>query len=201
MAQSLMTLTGARADGEFETLALQHRPELYRIALQITRNPEEAEDLVQETFLRAFSRFHQFEPGTNFRAWARRILTNAHINRYRHERRGPAFVGLDDVTAQEDFHLSGDNAAREDQPERAVFDHLQSEEVENAVRGLPEEFRQVLVLSDVEDFSYEQISRVLGIPIGTVRSRLLRGRRRLRQRLTRYALEMGFIREADLCAN
>jgi|YNPNPStandDraft_1061719.scaffolds.fasta_scaffold92898_2 RNA polymerase sigma-70 factor (ECF subfamily) len=201
MAQALTGRKGASVQAEFEALAVQHRPELYRMALQITRNPDEAEDLVQETFLRAFSRFHQFEPGTNFRAWARRILTNAHINRYRHERRGPSFIGLDDMTAQEDFHLSGENAAREDQPERAIFDRLQSEEVEEAVRGLPEEFRQVLVLSDIEDFSYEQISRVLSIPIGTVRSRLFRARRRLRQRLTRYALEMGFIRESDLCAN
>lgn len=201
MAQGLSKRKGPSVQAEFEALAAQHRPELYRMALQITHNPDEAEDLVQETFLRAFSRFHQFEPGTNFRAWARRILTNAHINRYRHERRGPSFIGLDDMTAQEDFHLSGENAAREDQPERAIFDHLHSEEVEDAVRGLPEEFRQVLVLSDIEDFSYEQISRVLSIPIGTVRSRLFRARRRLRQRLTRYALEMGFIRESDLCVN
>jgi RNA polymerase sigma-70 factor (ECF subfamily) len=201
MMQALTVPPASGTRAEFEALAIQHRPELYRIALQITRNPDEAEDLVQETFLRAFSRFHQFEPGTNFRAWARRILTNAHINRYRHERRGPAFIALEEVTAQEDFHLSGEHAAREDQPERAVFDHLQSEEVEEAVRELPEEFRQVLVLSDLEDFSYEQISRSLGIPLGTVRSRLFRARRKMRQRLTRYALEMGFIREADLGAN
>jgi RNA polymerase sigma-70 factor (ECF subfamily) len=200
MAQAL-TMSTAGAPAEFEALALQYRPELYRFALQITSNPDDAEDLVQETFLRAFSRFHQFEPGTNFRAWARRILTNTHINRYRHTRRGPAFIALEEMTPQEDFHLSSERADREEQPERAVFDHLQSEEVEEAIRGLPEEFRQVLVLSDLEDFSYEQISRVLGIPIGTVRSRLFRARRKMRQRLTRYALEMGFIREADLGAN
>lgn len=163
--------------------ALSHIDALYRTAYRMTGNAMDAEDLVQETYLRAFRSLHQFRPGTNLRAWLFKILTNAYINDYRKRSRRPRSTSLDNV---EDYYLyahlidSGIQPASSG-PEEEVLSQIPDEAVLAALDALPEEFRQVVLLADVEGFSYREIAEILGIPVGTVMSRLHRARRRLRQ--------------------
>ena len=178
---------------EFEELAYRHARDIYNSALRMTRDRDDAEDLAQDTLTKAFASFHQFRPGTNFRAWLFRILTNTFINVYRRRRRGPDFVALDEITANQAARTQDDTASRESRPEDAVFCDLPGEEVQSALDELPDAFRVVVVLSDIEQFAYKEIADMLRIPIGTVRSRLFRGRRRLRNALREYARVHGII--------
>jgi len=179
-----------------EAEALAQVDALYRTALRYTRNSADAEDLVQETYLRAFRALHQFTEGTNLRAWLFRILTNTYINEYRKRQRRPTSASLDDI---EEFYLydhlvdSGVQPA-EDRPEDTVLEQLTTEDVQRAIDELPEEFRQVVVLADVEGFAYREIADILSIPVGTVMSRLFRARRRLRRQLYDLALDSGYIK-------
>jgi RNA polymerase sigma-70 factor, ECF subfamily len=165
--------------------ALTHMDALYRTALRMTRGPEDAEDLVQETYLRAWRSLHQFQEGTNLRAWLFRILTNTFINQYRQRARAPRSESIDDM---EEFYLyrhlidSGIQPATSE-PEREVLERLADEEIIRALDELPLPFRQVVLLADVEGFSYKEIAEALEIKIGTVMSRLHRGRRRLQHLL------------------
>ena len=184
---------------EFEALALPHLDSLYRTALRMARNPDEAEDLVQETFMKAFRSFATFEPETNFRAWLFKILTNSYINRYRKQQGNPARTSLEDVGA----FLSSDEAAEstiEPAEAPALVEAAMSErfdqEVKHALDELPEEFRQVVVMALVEDMSYKEIAAALDCPLGTVMSRLYRGRQMLRKRLADYARQLGYRGEA-----
>ncbi|MFQ6097298.1 MAG: sigma-70 family RNA polymerase sigma factor [Armatimonadota bacterium] len=178
---------------EFEALAQKYQRDIFNGALRMTRSRDDAEDLAQETFVKAYSSFHQFRRGTNFKAWLFRILTNTYINVYRRKRRGPEFVALDDLTAD----LAALNRAEEGhsptEPEEAALARLPDEEIEKALSELPEVFRLVVILADMQQLPYRDVAEALDIPVGTVRSRLFRGRRILRRRLREYASGRGMI--------
>ncbi|TME26475.1 MAG: sigma-70 family RNA polymerase sigma factor [Chloroflexi bacterium] len=180
------------AQDAFETEALSYIDPLYRTALRMTRSEADAEDLVQETYIRALRFREQFAAGTNMKAWLFRILTNTFINAYRKRSRTPETTELDDV---DEFSLyrrmSTERAASSSpDPEREFLDGIVSSEVTDALEDLPEKFRTTVLL-DVEGFSYKEIAEMLGIPIGTVMSRLHRGRKFLQQRLYDLARERG----------
>lgn len=169
----------------FEQQMLPHLDALYRSALGMTKNAGDAEDLVQETFVRAYQFFDQFQKGTNARAWLFRILTNLYINSYRKRTREPERVSYDEM---EDFYLynrlaHNASAGRGGTPEEEIVQKVQIEAIRDAIANLPNEYRDTVVLADLNDFSYQDIADMLGIPIGTVRSRLSRGRRLVQKAL------------------
>jgi RNA polymerase sigma-70 factor (ECF subfamily) len=173
----------------FADQAMQYAPQLYSAALRMTRNQADAEDLVQETYLRGFRAFGGFEQGTNLRAWLFRILTNAYINRYRAKQRRPIESDLGDL---EDLYLykrlgSMETAAASLSAEQQFLDLFPDDEVKQALEGLPDNFRLPVILADVEGFAYKEIAEMLDIPIGTVMSRLHRGRKAMQKALFAYA--------------
>ena len=179
----------------FTEQAMDLMPSLYSAALRMTRNPSDAEDLVQETYLKAYRGFGSFEEGTNLKAWLYRILTNTFINRYRAAKRRPEETDLDDV---EDFYLyrrlGGLEEARAGRSaEDELMDLFSEAEVKAAVDALPEQFRMAVLLADVEGFSYKEIASILDIPIGTVMSRLHRGRKNLQKALYEFATSRGLV--------
>ncbi len=180
-----------REAGLFETLILPHAASLYGQAYQLTRNAPDAEDLVQDTFLRAYQFFDQFQGGTNARAWLFKILTNLYINAYRKRTREPEKVSYDEM---EDFYLynrlsHAQATGMGGSPEDEVMRRVQAEAVEEAIGRLPDEYRETVVLADLNELSYQEISDILEIPIGTVRSRLSRGRRLVQKALWAYTEE------------
>jgi RNA polymerase sigma-70 factor (ECF subfamily) len=178
---------------KFTELAMPYAPQLYSAALRMTRNPSDAEDLVQETYLRGYRSFASFEEGTNLRAWLFRILTNAFINSYRSKQRRPQESDLGDL---EDLYLYkhiGDASVVGRSAEDTLFEMFTDDEVKEALEALPENFRIPVLLADVEDFSYKEIAAMLDIPIGTVMSRLHRGRKSMQKRLTNYAITRGLV--------
>ncbi len=174
---------------EFEALVLPLRDELRRAALRLTQSVENAEDLVQETLLHAFRGFHQFRSGTNLKAWLMRILFNLFVSHYRHQQRTVPTVSLEGLL--EELELSDESTDllldETVSPEEVVLSRIMDEEVEQALQQLPDRFRQVVVLCDLEGLSYAEAAEALGIPVGTVRSRLSRAREMLRQLLWDYA--------------
>jgi RNA polymerase sigma-70 factor (ECF subfamily) len=175
----------------FTDQAMPFMSSLYSAALRMTRNPSDAEDLVQETYLKAFRGFGGYQEGTNLKAWLYRILTNAYINRYRAKKRRPDETGFDDV---EEFYLyrrlGGLEQARVGRSaEDELLDYFTEGEVKEAVESLPENFRMAVLLADVEGFSYKEIAEILDIPVGTVMSRLHRGRRALQKALYDFAAD------------
>ena len=178
----------------FEKDALVFTSQLYSAALRYTKNPHDAQDLVQDTYAKAFTSFHQFEPGTNLKAWLYRILTTTFINNYRKDQRRPLISGseLEDwQIADASSHTSNLGKSAEDE----VLDNIVDKDVKDALANMPEEFRMAVYLSDVEGFSYKEIAEIMEVPTGTVMSRLHRGRKLLRESLATYAKERGFSTE------
>jgi RNA polymerase sigma-70 factor (ECF subfamily) len=179
----------------FAEQALQYMPALYSAAMRMTRNTADAEDLVQETYLRAYRGFGGFEEGTNLRAWLYRILTNTFINSYRAKQRRPDERDLDEV---EDLYLYRRIGALEEalaarSAEDEMLDLFTDDEVKRAMESLPEQFRLAVYLADVEGFSYKEIAEILEVPIGTVMSRLHRGRKAMQRELYEYAADRGLV--------
>lgn len=185
-------LNGKKAlKADFERAAIPHLSYVYSAALYLTKNEHEAEDLVQETYLRAYRFFHKFEPGTNCRAWLLSIQRHLFINRYRQTKKQPDFLDWDKIDQDyELFALSQENTEKSN-PENAFHSDVMGPEVEKALKELPEEFRTAIVLVDIDELTYEEAAQILECPIGTVRSRLSRGRRILQLALRDYALERG----------
>ena len=180
-------------NARFEETALPFLDQLYSAALRMTRNPSDAEDLVQETFVKAFAAFHQFEEGTNLKAWLYRILTNTYINIYRKKQREPQQAMTDSVDDWSLAKAMSHTSAGLRSAETEALDHLPDSAVKDALANLPDDFRMAVYLADVEGFSYKEIAEIMGTPIGTVMSRLHRGRRALQKALWSYASERGLV--------
>jgi RNA polymerase sigma-70 factor (ECF subfamily) len=176
----------------FEEQAIPFMDQLYAAGLRMTRNPADASDLVQETFAKAFAAFGQFQQGTNLKAWLYRILTNTFINNYRKKQRDPYQGTIDEL---EDWQLGGAQSVTQGRSTRSAeaeaIDHLPDSAVKDALQAIPEDFRMAVYFADVEGFSYQEIADIMKTPVGTVMSRLHRGRRMLRDLLSEYAVERG----------
>jgi len=184
---------------QFTDQAMEFMPALYTAALRMTRSPADAEDLVQETYLKAYRGFGGFQEGTNLKAWLYKILTNTFINNYRAKKRRPEESDVEDV---EELYLyrrlgGGQAEVAGRSAEDELLDHLTESEIKDALEALPEQFRIAVLLGDVEGFSYKEIADILDIPIGTVMSRLHRGRKALQKRLYEFGRQRGLVREPE----
>ena len=185
------------AKDQFTSDAMQYAPQLFSTALRITRSRSDAEDLVQETYIKGWRSFHTFQEGTNLRAWLFRIMTNTYINKYNAKKRKGTEVELDDVEELFLYKRLGsiDQSQLSSSAEDQMLELFTDDEVKNALEELPEDFRVPVLLSDVDGFSYKEIAEMLEIPIGTVMSRLHRGRKAMQKMLYEYARERGLIVE------
>ncbi len=178
---------------DFETDAMQYAPQLYSAALRMTRNPADAEDVVQETFLKAYRAYGSYTEGTNLKAWLYRILTNTYINKYRKAQRRPSEVELGELQDMYLFKRLGETSGASESAESEVLEAFVDTDVIQALESLPDNFRVPVLLADVEGFAYKEIAEMLDIPIGTVMSRLHRGRKALQRKLWNLAEEHGIV--------
>lgn len=187
---------------EFQDVALPYLNEMYGAALRMTRNPQMAEDLSAQVFGKAWKAFHQFERGTNMRAWLYRILTNTYINDYRKKTRQGVPVNLDQYENADEFYfynkLQEGVVDKDQDPAHAVLSKFAEQDIINAMESLPDGFRETVILSDLQGLSYEEIAKSLEIPMGTVRSRLNRGRRQLQKALWDEAVKSGYVTQEKM---
>jgi len=194
-SKDLVLESATDRNDRFERDALVFMDQLYAAALRYTKNPEDARDLVQDTYLKAFNSFHQFEEGTNLRAWLYRVLTTTFINTYRKDQRRPQLASgeLEDwQVAEAQSHTSDLGKSAEVE----ALENLPDSDIKRALQEIPEEFRIAVYLADVEGFSYKEIADIVEVPAGTVMSRLHRGRKLLREKLADYAKELGYSTES-----
>ena len=187
-----------RNHAEFERLCARYRSQFERAAVALTGDRDDAADLVQETLIRAFRYFHNFEAGSNFRAWVLRILHNTHISRYRQRKRSQDQIAWDEIAEHGETRVEDDQVDHHSAPDELLLTGMPEQEVQEALNSLPDSFRIVVELADLRDYSYAEIGQMLRLPIGTVRSRLFRARQRLRQVLAEYAVRNGYLREEEL---
>jgi RNA polymerase sigma-70 factor, ECF subfamily len=179
---------------DFEAAAMPYLDPLYNAAYRMARNPQDAEDLVQETYLKAYKYYDKFEEGTNLKAWLFKILKNTFINSYRKKQQAPPKADFADI--EESFEtIVRDDAGAARTPEEELLEKVLDADVQQAIEELPHDYRMVVLLADLEGFAYKEIADILEIPVGTVMSRLYRGRRLLEEALLKYAREHGYIRE------
>jgi RNA polymerase sigma-70 factor (ECF subfamily) len=183
---------GAKKQREFEEVALVHTDALLRTALRMTKNESDSEDLVQETMLKAYRFFDRFERGSNIKAWLFKIMTNIFINNYRQKSRKPSSVSYEDIDDNFLYHQLENSRSKVADPEEVLFAKIIDDDVRKAIDELPEDFRMVVVLAFLEEFSYEEIAEIADIQLGTVKSRLHRARKLLQKSLWKYALLRGF---------
>jgi len=188
-------------DGElgwsFEAAAIPYLDSLYNMAFRLTRNPADAEDLVQETYLKAYKHYDKFEAGTNLKAWLFRIMKNSFINNYRKRQSRPPQSDFSDIEESLENLVNREPGQRIKDPEQEFLDQVLDEDVQKALDALPDDYRMVILLVDLEGFSYKEAASILEIPVGTVMSRLYRGRRMLEKVLLEYAREHGYLRDAE----
>lgn len=190
--------TEADRDLRFERDALPYLDALYAGAMRFTSNPTEAEDLVQETMLKAYNAFHQFQEGTNLKAWLFRIMQNTFISDYRKKRREPLLTSTDDMEDWQVSRMESNSRTALPSAEDVVIDALPDGDVLDALKALPDDFRTAVYLADVEGFSYAEIAEIMHTPTGTVMSRIHRGRKRLREALTEHAREIGLVSSEEV---
>jgi len=181
----------AQKHKEFEKEMLPHMDALYNFALRMTGNPDDADDLLQDTYLKAYRFFDKYEKGTNSKAWLFRIMKNSYINKYRKELKEPDKVDYDDI--KNFYNVIRDESADPNDLQEKLFGNLLDDEVMEAIQSLPDDFRTVVILCDIEGLTYEEIADLVECPIGTVRSRLHRGRKMLRAKLFEYAKQRGYV--------
>jgi len=197
IAADFASETPEQRRARFERDAMQYVDQLYSAAMRMARNPSDAEDLVQEAYTKAFSAFHQYKPGTNLKAWLYRILTNTYINLYRKRQREPLQSNSDTIEDWQLARAESHTSTGLRSAEAEALDHLPDSDVKSALQSIPEEFRLAVYFADVEGFAYKEISDIMNTPIGTVMSRLHRGRKMLRDLLADYAADRGISAGAE----
>ena len=182
---------------DFDSQAMPYLDSLYNTAYRMTRSAEDAEDLVQETYFKAYKYYDKFEEGTNLKAWLFKILKNTFINNYRKKKLEPRSVDFAEIEDSFERIVRKDNSDQPADPEAEYFHGVLDDDVKRALDSLPYDYRMVVILADLEDFSYKEIAEILDCPVGTVMSRLYRGRKLLEKALLRYARQHGYIRGAE----
>jgi RNA polymerase sigma-70 factor, ECF subfamily len=182
---------------DFDSLVMPYLDSLYNTAYRMTRSAEDAEDLVQETYFKAYKYYDKFEEGTNLKAWLFKILKNTFINNYRKKKLEPRSVDFAEIEDSFERIVRRDNSEQPADPESEYFTGVMDDDVKKALESLPYDYRMVVILADLEDFSYKEIADILDCPVGTVMSRLYRGRKLLEKALLKYARQHGYIRGAE----
>jgi RNA polymerase sigma-70 factor (ECF subfamily) len=182
---------------DFEAAAMPFVDALYNTAYRMTRNSEDAEDLVQETYLKAYRYYDKFEEGTNFKAWLFKIMKNTFINNYRKKQQAPALSDFAEIEESFETQVNEDTARQTKNPEEELLENVLDEDVQKALDKLPPDYRMVVLLADLEGFSYKEIAEILEVPVGTVMSRLYRGRRLMETAMLEFARDHGYLREGE----